>query len=44
MLDVMESVVGAAATGTAVTIATTCERPEPVAGLVDLATQDRPAP
>jgi predicted dehydrogenase len=44
VLDVMESVVGAAASGAAVTVRTTCERPEPVPGLVELTTHDRPAP
>ena len=37
VLEVMESVQVAADSGAAVTVTTSCERPEPVAGLVDLA-------
>ncbi len=37
VLDVMESVLGAADAGGGTDVATTCERPDPVPGLVDLA-------
>jgi predicted dehydrogenase len=37
VLDVMESLLDAATTGAAVQVTTTCPRPDPIPGLVDLA-------
>jgi hypothetical protein len=36
VLDVIECLQRAADTGSRVDVATTCERPEPVSGLIDL--------